>query len=44
MTLTKENLKNTISDHLNIPSAQSSEVIESFLETIKSSLEPVKML
>jgi len=39
MALTKENLKNTISDHLNIPKTQSSAIIESFLETIKSSLE-----
>ena len=39
MTLTKEDLKNSIQDQLNIPRTQSSEVIESFLETIKSSLE-----
>ena len=39
MTLTKEDLKDSISNHLNIPKTESSTVIESFLETIKSSLE-----
>ena len=39
MTLTKEDLKDSISNHLNIPKTESSAVIESFLETIKSSLE-----
>jgi len=39
MTLTKEDLKDSISNHVDIPKTQSSAVIESFLETIKSSLE-----
>jgi integration host factor subunit alpha len=39
MTLTKEDLKDSISNHLDIPRTQSSAIIESFLESIKSSLE-----
>ena len=39
MTLTKEDLKKSIQDHLNLPKPESSAIIESFLETIKSSLE-----
>jgi integration host factor subunit alpha len=39
MTLTKEDLKNLVSNHLNLPKAQSRVLIESVLETIKSSLE-----
>ena len=38
MTLTKEDLKDSISNHLNIPKPKASSVIESILETIKSSL------
>ena len=39
MTLTKEDLKNLVSNHLDIPKAKSSSVIESFSETIKETLE-----
>ncbi len=39
MTLTKEGLKDLISNHLNTPQTQSSAIIESFLETIKGTLE-----
>ena len=39
MTLTKEDLKDSISNHLNIPKTESSAIIESFLETIKEALE-----
>jgi integration host factor subunit alpha len=39
MTLTKEDLKKAIQDNLDIPKTQSNTLIESFLETIKSSLE-----
>ena len=39
MTLTKEDLKKSIQDNLDIPKSESSTIIESFLETIKSSLE-----
>lgn len=42
MTLTKEGLKNLVSDHLNIPSAKSNSVIETFLQTIKETLESGK--
>ena len=38
MTLTKENLKDSISNHLNIPKATASALVESFLETIKKIL------
>ena len=39
MALTKEDLKKFIQEQLNLPKTQSSAIIESFLETIKSSLE-----
>jgi integration host factor subunit alpha len=39
MTLTKEDLKDSICNQLNIPKTQSRAIIESFLETIKSSLK-----
>ena len=39
MTLTKEDLKDSISNHLNIPKTESSALVESFLETIKETLE-----
>jgi integration host factor subunit alpha len=39
MTLTKKDLKNLVSNHVNIPKAKSNSVIESFLETIKETLE-----
>ncbi len=42
MALTKEDLKDSIQDQLNIPKTQSSAIIETFLETIKSSLESGK--
>jgi integration host factor subunit alpha len=39
MTLTKQNLKDSISNHLIITKTQSSALVESFLETIKETLE-----
>ncbi len=39
MALTKEDLKDSIGNHLNIPKSKSSAVIETFLETIKETLE-----
>ncbi len=39
MTLTKEELKNSIHKHLNIQKTDSSALIESLLETIKEALE-----
>ena len=39
MTLTKEGLKDSIQNQLNISKTQSSALVESFLETIKETLE-----
>lgn len=39
MTLTKQDLKDTIGNHLNIPKGKSSAAIETFLGIIKDSLE-----
>jgi integration host factor subunit alpha len=39
MTLTKEDLKNSISNHLNISTKESAALFETLMETIKSSLE-----
>jgi integration host factor subunit alpha len=39
MTLTKKDLKDLTNNHVNIPIAKSNSVIESFLETIKETLE-----
>jgi integration host factor subunit alpha len=39
MPLTKEDLKKSIQDNLDIPKSESNTLVESFLETIKSSLE-----
>jgi len=39
MTLTKEDLKDSIGNHLSIPKAKARILVESFLETIKETLE-----
>jgi len=40
MSLTKAHIINSIQNQLNIPKNRSSEIVESFLESIKSTLEP----